>query len=179
MPKSHSNLISVQPDVFFLVILMEKMGYRVYDLELRKVVVSHDVTFFENEFPFKNTSAAIDRLSLTHNESVFYDDPIISQSPIETPITTPPENDELETIFDNSHHIVPTSLTYTSARRQSTRPTNDYLFFRIIMWKHPSRLGLVPHPPLVWSPLQVCHTISLKSFRMIDYPPLIKLSPLL
>ena len=54
------NLINVQPGVFFLVILMTKKEYQVYDLEFHKVFVFRDVTFFEQEFPFKNTSTTIE-----------------------------------------------------------------------------------------------------------------------
>ncbi|KAI9185621.1 hypothetical protein LWI28_008887 [Acer negundo] len=111
-----------------------KKGYRVYDLELRKVSVSRDVTFFENEFPFKHTSAASESLMIPTPTNFIFDDDLITSTPqslTELPTSTPLENHELtNTDTVPSNHMLSPSPTPPSLHCHSTRPTKRPTFLQ-------------------------------------------------
>ena len=137
-----------------------------------QVFVSRNVTFFEQEFSFKNAFVAIEKSATsTHDKFIFYDDLVILQNSIETLTLR-----MLSIILIILFLLLPSLLLYSVISQDQP---NVFPFFRIIMWKQSSRLGLTPHQPLALSPLHVCHTIFLKSFHMTNYLPLIKFLPLL
>lgn len=76
-----------------------KKGWRLYDLEKNKFVVSRDVVFQETVFPFAtdNTSSPIVSPSMLPPFTIFHDEdwiplqPAVSlTSPVDTPVSTSP-----------------------------------------------------------------------------------------
>ncbi|KAL0320005.1 UNVERIFIED_CONTAM: Copia protein [Sesamum radiatum] len=114
----------------FLGYCTDHKGFKVYDLDTKQLLISRDVIFHEQHFPFNSTSLPSSFTDIplpiipltTDNDDIA---PVVS-SPVDSPLspmvtTNPPSSTPSTTVSSLS---VPPSLPITQPIRHSTRPTH-------------------------------------------------------
>lgn len=117
-----------------------KKGWRLYDLEKNKFVVSRDVVFQETVFPFAtdNTSSPIVSPSMLPPFTIFHDEdwiplqPAVSlTSPVDTPVSTSPPSlsplplTQTPAPISNSSQSSPTTPVPSSSSSSQTTPPSS------------------------------------------------------
>ena len=128
-----------------------KKGWRCYDLETRQYVISHDVKFMEDQFPFPETLNAKDKFHWEQyiSQVPLWDDdlPLHDSDAQDTVVTTyVPTMPELAVVPSSSTDYVPTLLL--GHLRLSLLL---FLFlFPFLLRLHLLTLSVLPVPQLIW-----------------------------
>ena len=158
----------------FLGYFCGQKGYHLFDLTLKKVFVSHDVVFFEDQFPYHNNASSAAQLhtlpptpSLPQTHIDFFND------------STPQSADTSEDPPPPIPSPLPTSPAHVpTSPRRSTRPTKPSTFLQDfhVEVNIPSRF---PRLPRAWFNLQVHPTLSPIIYHMTTSLINTKPSPLI
>ncbi|GJZ90439.1 putative RNA-directed DNA polymerase [Tanacetum coccineum] len=91
----------------FLGYLSGTKGYKILDLETRKIIVSRNVNFYEQKFPFKNIEEinkdCIEEPIICH-DCHCHDEPILAQNKEQNPMEQDPQMDHDQTNEPNGPH---------------------------------------------------------------------------